>query len=460
MNEIKTSVIIPVYNTEQYLETCLESVLLQTQQEIEIILVDDGSTDGSRQIIEKYKKKYSFIKTIHQENQKQGAARNAGVKISSGKYIYFLDSDDYIEEDLFEKCYHIAERDRLDFLMFDAETFADEEDKNLRKEMFGMYIRQEIGIEDKIYSGEEFWNEYYQRNGIRVNAYLVYINAEFLKKNNLLFEPEIFYEDSDWMLRMYMYAQRVAYYPQILYYRRIRSGSTMTEKYQIIHLRSAIIECEKILQMLLEEGGASKRRMIYLHVKNIFCFFEGVFAGYYKENQLEDVLDDILGFYGYIIERYSRIIAHYPVIEIRNTVNKLREKLEKHNYMPTYFATKYEEVKKEILSKLFYNYPLRNNNLRIGIFGTGMLCEKFLVLYQKYIGDIRAQLIFIDSFKESGGRYNGFPLYNLQDIIKIKNDIILIASVRCKEEMLESITAILPKETKILIIPDYLQDFN
>ena len=80
MNKIKTSVIIPVYNTEKYLDACVESVLAQTQEEIEIILVDDGSTDGSRRIIEKYEKTYSFVKAVFQENQKLGAARNAGVK--------------------------------------------------------------------------------------------------------------------------------------------------------------------------------------------------------------------------------------------------------------------------------------------------------------------------------------------------------------------------------------------
>lgn len=100
-NSIKTSVIIPIYNTEKYLKECIESVITQTQKEIEIILVDDCSTDQSRKIIEEYTKKYSFVKAIYQEvNLKQGTARNVGVKAALGEYIYFLDSDDYISNTL------------------------------------------------------------------------------------------------------------------------------------------------------------------------------------------------------------------------------------------------------------------------------------------------------------------------------------------------------------------------
>ena len=227
--EIKTSVIIPVYNTKEYLHTCVESVLAQTQKDTEIILVDDGSTDGSRQIIQDYEERYPSVKAIYQKNQKQGAARNAGMKIARGKYIYFLDSDDYIAENLLEECYRIAEERRLDFVMFDAEAFIEGEEENLKQiALEKTYDRKHVGIKERIYGGIEFWNQYHCNGGIYLSSVLVYVNADFLRRNTLFFEPGIYYEDNDWILRMYLCAQRISYIPQQFYHRRIREGSTVT----------------------------------------------------------------------------------------------------------------------------------------------------------------------------------------------------------------------------------------
>ena len=104
-NEIAISVIIPVYNSEKFLQECLDSVIKQTIRNIEIICVDDGSTDGSAKILEKYKQDDSRIKIFKQEHRGGGAARNLGLKVASGEYLSFLDSDDYFEYDMLEKIY-------------------------------------------------------------------------------------------------------------------------------------------------------------------------------------------------------------------------------------------------------------------------------------------------------------------------------------------------------------------
>ena len=96
-NNPKVSVIVPVYNVEQYLEECVQSILSQTYQNIEIVLVDDGSTDSSPEILEEYRKKYpELIQVVHTDNQGLGAASNNGVAAARGEYIAFLDSDDYL----------------------------------------------------------------------------------------------------------------------------------------------------------------------------------------------------------------------------------------------------------------------------------------------------------------------------------------------------------------------------
>ena len=97
MNNITVSVIIPVYNTEKYLEECLKSVINQTLKVIEIICIDDGSTDNSPDILKEYSEKDGRIRIYSQTNKGQGAARNRGIDLAKGEYVYFIDSDDFME---------------------------------------------------------------------------------------------------------------------------------------------------------------------------------------------------------------------------------------------------------------------------------------------------------------------------------------------------------------------------
>ena len=116
MNEIKVSVIIPVYNTENYLKKCLDSVLAQTLKEIEIICVDDGSTDKSLDIVKRYQEIDNRFIILKQNNQFAGAARNNGLKIARGEYIAFLDADDFYVTNALEQLYEKAKRYKLDFI--------------------------------------------------------------------------------------------------------------------------------------------------------------------------------------------------------------------------------------------------------------------------------------------------------------------------------------------------------
>lgn len=176
MAEYKTSVIIPIYNTEQYLNDCIRSVLNQTQREVEIILVDDGSTDCSYAVMQSYAERYA-IKVFRQENKKLGAARNLGMRHASGKYVFFLDSDDYIRENCLEELYDHAEKNRLDFVTYDSEIFV--ECAGERKD-FSEYDRSMLGIaEDKVYRGRDYLNDYFGIGGVFVSACLAYYNAEF-----------------------------------------------------------------------------------------------------------------------------------------------------------------------------------------------------------------------------------------------------------------------------------------
>ena len=122
MNLPKISIIIPVYNAEEELNRCVDSIICQTEQDIEIILVDDGSDDESMHICQKYSKEDFRVKVIHQKNAGVSAARNRGIEIALGEYIGFVDSDDWIEPDMFEKLLQEAENNDADVVMCDATT--------------------------------------------------------------------------------------------------------------------------------------------------------------------------------------------------------------------------------------------------------------------------------------------------------------------------------------------------
>ena len=117
------SVIVPIYNVEKYLAKCIDSIINQTLTNIEIILVNDGSTDNSRKIIDKYDKKDSRIKVIHKKNGGQGSARNAGLDIAKGEYIGFVDSDDWIDSNMYENLYNAAISNNADIVVCNRKVF-------------------------------------------------------------------------------------------------------------------------------------------------------------------------------------------------------------------------------------------------------------------------------------------------------------------------------------------------
>ena len=119
-NDVKISIIIPVYNVEQYLEQCLDSILRQTYKNYEIILVDDGSSDNSGVICDKFAFKYSFIHVIHKTNGGLSSARNAGLDVATGSYVLFVDSDDYIGENAISQIISTVGQHDIDVVFLEA----------------------------------------------------------------------------------------------------------------------------------------------------------------------------------------------------------------------------------------------------------------------------------------------------------------------------------------------------
>ena len=188
---IKFSVIVPVYNVSTYLSECMESIIGQTYKNLEIICINDGSTDKSLEVL---KTKYSNINKVSiytQNNQGLSSTRNNGVRLARGKYIYFIDSDDLLEDNALETMYNKLDTNKLDILFFDAESFFEDCDKS---DMDSYYARKNEYSD--IYSGIDLMKSMSENGEYRASACLQIFNREFYIENNLQFINGILHEDN------------------------------------------------------------------------------------------------------------------------------------------------------------------------------------------------------------------------------------------------------------------------
>lgn len=182
----KLSIIVPVYNVEVFLEECLQSLVNQTLGMTEIIIVNDGSTDDSCIIIEEYEKKYENIIVINQKNQGLAAARNSGIKVATGKYIAFIDSDDFIDLDMFEQMYLKAEKYNVEVVICDLLLYWDKDKTK---------IYNELNVdENKVYSSGEIYKLLLSRKLNCQTVNKIY-RRDIWIKNNIWFEDGRYYED-------------------------------------------------------------------------------------------------------------------------------------------------------------------------------------------------------------------------------------------------------------------------
>ena len=225
---IKLSVIIPVYNTAKWLGECLDSVLSQETFDLEVICVDDGSTDESPEILREYSEKDSRIKIITQENQGLSAARNAGLKAAQGEYIWLLDSDDTINPDSLESIRQEIEKyGKPEVICFpDAHSFVDSDYQGARK---GRKKRESpksrlTGINTGAKTMQILLEE--KRRWVVVWIYI--IRRDFAEKNRLRFKESLrVHEDMPFVLQMLREAVSVICIPAAIVNHRIREGSNM-----------------------------------------------------------------------------------------------------------------------------------------------------------------------------------------------------------------------------------------
>ena len=242
-NNIDVSVIVPVYNTEKYLPQCIDSLVNQSLRNVEFIFVDDGSTDCSVEIIEKYQREDNRIQLIKQQNQNAGAARNNGMKNAKGKYIIFLDSDDFFELNMLEESFKCAESNRAEIVVFGWYLF-DSQNKKTQEIQFadlpsGCVSFQQIG--------EHFFSNYWYAPWNKLFL------KSFIDENNLEFQPIRKCNDFYFTNMAAFLAKRVYFFNKRFVYYRTNNDNSLQGN---IHRdRSAIIDAEAALKQDLKKRG-------------------------------------------------------------------------------------------------------------------------------------------------------------------------------------------------------------
>lgn len=239
------TVIMPVYNTEPYIADAIGSILNQTLSNLELICIDDGSTDQSRVICDEYAANDGRVTVISQRNSGQGHARNKALKLTRGKYVYFMDSDDILLPEALEVICSEMIENKLDLLFFEAHSFG--EVKNA-----GNYRRK--CSYDEVYPGPDLANLLLNNNEFIVSPCLYVASADLYRANDIQFlEERVKHEDDIFTILTLLHAERVSCTHRDLYARRYRAGSTMTSFDPI----SSTIGAFKTYSELLRRRGSS-----------------------------------------------------------------------------------------------------------------------------------------------------------------------------------------------------------
>lgn len=226
---IKVSIVIPVYNVEGYLSECLDSLINQTLKDIEIICINDGSTDNSLEILNDYAQKDNRIKVIDKENEGQGVARNLGIELAQGEFIGFVDPDDWVEPEIYEQMYNQAKKLSSQIVLCDYKKYLEDDDKFIDVNIFRKAVSLTKSKAVKIQTGENLDKKLLDSSILVSPSYTINAIYEInlLKNNDIKYSNLRCYEDVLFNLKTRVLAQRISYINNAFYCYRIRTSSTL-----------------------------------------------------------------------------------------------------------------------------------------------------------------------------------------------------------------------------------------
>ena len=333
MNDIKVSVIIPVYNTEEYLEECIDSVINQTLEEIEIICINDGSTDNSLEILNASAEKDRRIKVLSHENKGLGATRNVGIDLAKGEFIYFLDSDDFIDPNTLEETYSLAKEKDLDCVIFQGLTY-DDENKRFYEER---YYTMDHLISDTVFNYKDIQDIIFS---LSVNVGHKLFKREFLLRTNARFPNNLIFEDNPFHFKVMLNAERLFFIKKRYFKRRRRANSITSSKnkkyFDIIPITDEVFSVFKEFDLIEN----FEKELYAYKINSIFIWFEMIEQEYKREF-------------------YKKIKDHFESIEDKeclNIKNKTFDNIKKSNTLEEFYL---------LMETDKLNEELKNKNSKI-----------------------------------------------------------------------------------------------
>lgn len=277
----KASIIIPIYNVYNYVNKTIESALNQSESNIEVILVDDGSTDGSGEICNEYAERDKRVIVIHKKNGGLSSARNAGTEVASTEYVMYLDGDDYLRQDAVERCLETMKEYPSDFIQFLYQEVGENNEPALNIPIGKMY---------QVHTSRELFENLYKLGGVAASGATKFMRRELAVQ--IPFE-NIRHEDEMWCTRAFQNNLTVTYIPDELYYYVVREGSIIHSSFNRHKLDSFtvseerlnvlrflglddLVSCEyrRLFHLILSLYNEAKNASDQVSVSKIYALFE------------------------------------------------------------------------------------------------------------------------------------------------------------------------------------------
>ncbi len=394
--KVSVSVVVPVYNVEAYLRDCLNSLLSQTTPFFQIILVNDGSTDHSREVCEEYCKKNYNMVLVNQDNQGLSSARNSGLRYVKGDYVVFVDSDDYITEDMNESIQEFLMKTKVDVLYYNADVV---------DELHGKYTEQLIRSEflnGYIMQGIEYFEKCFP-DDYRCSACLAAYKKDFLDKNNILFPDGLYYEDNIFFVKTVLNAGSVLCVPNCFYIRRLRNDSIMTGKVTgkkcLDHIAINILIWRELIDYPNKDLYLQfYKKYISTRIMSTFSFLDGFSRNKEINKEMYRMMKIFVSMWMPLYDEGS--VNWNDACALQLVYNFLSDAALDSTEDSQMECTHLGNVIHRILVQNLSILPLKNRNKRVGIYGIGKHTKVLLELYQRYIGEINCELFFIVSEKK------------------------------------------------------------
>ena len=323
---VKVSVIMPVFNASEYLEESINCILNQTLTDLELICIDDGSTDGSLNILNKLASSNSCIQVYHQENKGGGAARNLAITYATGEYLYCMDADDLINLDALEKLYNVAKEKDLDFVIFQAINYDDKLDKYYHTDYYDMSrIAKTMG--DRVFSFDDLGKQIFN---ISVTPWCKLYNLDFVKKTGAQFAEGLIFHDNIFYWDLIFHAKRIYFLKEVLYTRRrhIESSTGAKDKRYV----STIAIYNMIIQRFIDNNYFEEYKAILCNKKMNFAY-----------RRFSEVKDEYKPyFFSEMKKDFSKMLNHELYDEFLEIVSKRN----KRRFQDVVRSKDYKEFKK------------------------------------------------------------------------------------------------------------------